>query len=49
VPGGELKLGRQEIAIENQRFIGTVAWRQDWQSFDAARAASRLSWKPNPR
>lgn len=34
----ELKLGRQEIAYGNHRFVGTVAWRQNHQSFDAARA-----------
>ncbi len=34
----EAKLGRQEMAFGNHRFIGTVAWRQNHQSFDAARA-----------
>ncbi|MFT7169155.1 MAG: hypothetical protein ACI80K_002293 [Paracoccaceae bacterium] len=33
----ELRLGRQEIAYGNHRFIGTVAWRQNHQSFDAGR------------
>lgn len=31
------KLGRQEIVLDNQRFVGNVGWRQDHQSFDAAR------------
>ena len=29
--------GRQEIVVDNSRFIGNVAWRQNFQSFDAAR------------
>ncbi|MEM8710323.1 MAG: alginate export family protein [Planctomycetota bacterium] len=33
----EARLGRQEIAYGNHRFIGTVAWRQNHQSFDAGR------------
>jgi len=39
-PRTALKVGRQDIALDNQRFIGTVAWRQDWQSFDAVTATS---------
>lgn len=31
-----LRFGRQEIAIDNQRFVGPVGWRQNWQTFDAA-------------
>jgi len=31
-------IGRQIIAIDDQRFIGAAAWRQDEQTFDAARA-----------
>lgn len=31
-------LGRQRILLDNQRFVGPVAWRQDEQTFDAARA-----------
>ena len=30
-------LGRQRIAFDDQRFIGTVAWRQDEQTMDALR------------
>jgi hypothetical protein len=36
VPGAEIKLGRQIINIDNQRFIGSVDWRQNDQTFDAA-------------
>lgn len=31
----ELRLGRQRINLDNQRFIGGVAWRQNEQTFDA--------------
>ena len=31
-----VKLGRQVIALDNQRFVGHVGWRQDRQTFDAA-------------
>lgn len=31
-------LGRQRILIDDQRFIGNVGWRQNEQTFDAARA-----------
>ena len=30
-----LKLGRQRINLDNQRFIGTVGWRQNEQTFDS--------------
>ncbi|MDP6409702.1 MAG: alginate export family protein [Planctomycetota bacterium] len=33
--GFDLRLGRQELALDNQRFLGPVAWRQNHQSFDA--------------
>lgn len=33
--GFTAKAGRQVIAIDNQRFIGPVGWRQDRQTFDA--------------
>ena len=35
VPGTVIKYGRQAITLDNQRFIGTVEWRQNAQSFDA--------------
>lgn len=36
-PGGlfSLKVGRQGINLGNQRFVGTVGWRQNMQTFDA--------------
>ena len=33
------RFGLQEIVIDNSRFIGNVGWRQNHQSFEAARAA----------
>lgn len=33
--GFTAKAGRQLIAIDNQRFVGHVGWRQDRQTFDA--------------
>ncbi|MDQ9091427.1 alginate export family protein [Pseudoalteromonas haloplanktis] len=30
------KVGRQIIALDNQRYVGHVGWRQDRQTFDAA-------------
>lgn len=30
-------IGRQRIAFDDQRFVGAVGWRQDDQTFDAAR------------
>jgi len=35
--GASAKIGRQEINFDNQRWVGNVGWRQDWQSFDAGR------------
>lgn len=35
-----LRLGRQRINLDNQRFVGGVGWRQNEQTFDAA----KLSW-----
>ena len=32
-----IKAGRQVIALDDQRFIGHVGWRQDQQTFDAVR------------
>lgn len=33
--GFTTRLGRQDIRYDNQRFIGAVPWRQDYQTFDA--------------
>jgi hypothetical protein len=35
-------LGRQRILLDDQRFIGNSGWRQDEQTFDAARADFKL-------
>lgn len=35
-----LTIGRQRINLDDQRFIGSVAWRQDEQTFDAVRLDS---------
>lgn len=37
------KIGRQVIALDNQRFVGAVGWRQDRQTFDAPRLTYALS------
>ena len=34
--GSVLTLGRQRVALDNQRFFGNVGWRQNEQTFDAA-------------
>lgn len=36
-------LGRQRINLDNQRFIGSVGWRQNEQSFDAFSLSHSLS------
>ena len=35
-------LGRQRINLDDQRFVGSVGWRQDEQTFDAVRVESLL-------
>ncbi len=35
--GSKVTVGRQEINLGNQRFVGAVAWRQNEQTFDAVR------------
>jgi hypothetical protein len=35
--GTTLRLGRQRIALDQERFIGAVGWRQNEQTFDAFR------------
>ena len=37
LPGTVVTLGRQRINLDDQRFVGGVAWRQNEQTFDAAR------------
>ncbi|ENV63481.1 hypothetical protein F949_02326 [Acinetobacter junii NIPH 182] len=41
-PNFDLTVGRQTINLDNQRFVGTVAWRQNDQTFDAV----SLNYKP---
>lgn len=38
---GEVVLGRQRLVLDNQRFIGGVAWRQNEQTFDAITLRSK--------
>lgn len=35
-------IGRQRINLDDQRFVGSVGWRQNEQTFDAVRAEARL-------
>lgn len=35
IPDTILRAGRNEIILDNQRFVGNVGWRQNHQSFDA--------------
>lgn len=35
-PGTDIKVGRQRIELDDERFIGDVGWRQNDQTFDAA-------------
>jgi hypothetical protein len=42
LPRTSVTVGRQEINLDNQRYVGAVGWRQNWQSFDAVVAKS--SW-----
>lgn len=37
LPKAIVTVGRQRINIEDQRFVGSVGWRQNEQTFDAAR------------
>ena len=41
-PQFDLTVGRQAINLDNQRFVGSVAWRQNEQTFDAV----SLNFKP---
>lgn len=38
--GTVVALGRQEILLDDQRFVGAVGWRQNHQSFDAVRVVT---------
>ncbi|HEV8332793.1 MAG TPA: alginate export family protein [Steroidobacteraceae bacterium] len=41
LPGTTLTLGRQRIALDDQRFVGNGAWRQNEQTFDAVRVVNK--------
>jgi len=43
-PAASVRIGRQMLALDNSRFIGNGAWRQNSQSFDAL----QVRWKPAP-
>ncbi len=38
IPKTVITAGRQRINLDDQRFVGSVAWRQNEQTFDAVRA-----------
>ena len=40
LPKTVITAGRQRIALDDQRFVGNVGWRQNEQSFDAVRVES---------
>jgi hypothetical protein len=37
-------LGRQRINIDDQRWVGSVGWRQNEQTFDALRGEAKVGW-----
>ena len=39
---GAVTLGRQRINLDDQRWVGSVGWRQNEQTFDAVRGEARL-------
>lgn len=41
-PRATITLGRQRINLDDQRWVGSVGWRQNEQTFDALRAEARL-------
>jgi len=45
LPGAVVTVGRQRINLDDQRFVGSVSWRQNEQTFDAA----RLEWAILPK
>jgi hypothetical protein len=40
-PGTWLRLGRQRISLDGERFIGSVGWRQNEQTYDALRIETK--------
>lgn len=41
-PGATVTLGRQRINLDDQRWVGSVGWRQNDQTFDAVRAEAKF-------
>jgi hypothetical protein len=41
LPGTTITLGRQRLALDDQRFVGPVGWRQNEQTFDALRVVNK--------
>ncbi len=41
--GGQMTLGRQRLNLLNQRFIGSVGWRQNEQTYDGIRLEQQLN------
>lgn len=41
LPGTTVILGRQRIMLDEQRFVGNAPWRQNEQTFDAARIVNK--------
>ena len=40
--GNSITLGRQRINLDDQRWVGSVAWRQNEQTFDAVRGIAKI-------
>jgi putative salt-induced outer membrane protein YdiY len=43
----KVRLGRQRILLDNQRFVGGVGWRQNEQTYDALTVSSKAIAKTN--
>ncbi|MEK7323472.1 MAG: alginate export family protein [Pseudomonadota bacterium] len=41
LPATVVKVGRQRLLLDNQRFVGNVGWRQNEQTFDAVSLANK--------
>jgi hypothetical protein len=41
LPGTTVTIGRQRILLDDQRFVGNSAWRQNEQTFDAVRIINK--------
>lgn len=45
IPDTRITIGRQRINLDDQRFVGSVGWRQNEQTFDAVRVETRVAPK----